>query len=489
MEQRTRRVLFIIAVVVSLTFLAAPARSADWLGVQIGGGGLSIAFGSTNWAVYGSSWSNPNWRVDYHVALSGYGDWVWVDGLGRCWRPMVAVGWRPYTHGRWVWSSYGWTWVAYEPWGYFPHHYGHWAMSRQGWVWVPGYTYRAANVTWVTAGGYIGWYPSPPPGWSHAAMGYGRGYDHGYRHGHRNGYRVGYDDGYWSGWNDARYATYSEWKHLGTEDLSRHAVTAATVRRSVAGGPRIVTENLDRPALARRGVVVPETAMETRTVRIDGRDVTAARPGGAKQMIQRHGGRTVEQALAPEGRTAARDQRTRLPGAPSAGTMNHRATQPGVAHGPERRAAPVRGSVTKNSTGTSLRKETKPSDAGPHPTASTARARAAEGRYPPASRAATPQPAPRRPDDRTVPSTSRSRDEARRTRHHHTSPKPATTDRTESRGAPPADHVDRNRTVSRTRTKVSATSGQSSEPATGRSREHSARSRENTTRSNPQRRR
>jgi len=314
MEERSRKTLYFIVVALSLTLLAAPARGAEFVGVQLGGGGFSISLGASNWAVYGSSWSNPNWQMDYHVALSGYGNWVWVNGLGQCWRPSVAVGWRPYTHGRWVWSSYGWTWVAYEPWGYFPHHYGHWAMSHQGWVWVPGYTYRPANVTWVTSGGFLGWYACPPPGWSHAARGYGHGYDHGYRHGYGNGYRGGYDDGYWSGWNDARYATYSQWSNLGAEDLSRHAVTASTVRASTSAKPRIVDRAPDRPALARRGVVLPEKTMETRTVRVGDRDVTVARPSGIQDMIQRHGERTVERALAPEGRATVKEQSVRARG-------------------------------------------------------------------------------------------------------------------------------------------------------------------------------
>ncbi len=312
MKQHARRVLYILAAVLSLVLLAAPARGAEWIGVQVGGGGLSISFGATNWAVYGSSWSSPNWQMDYHVALSGYGDWVWVDGLGQCWRPWVSVGWRPYTHGRWVATPYGWTWVAYEPWGYFPHHYGHWAMSYHGWVWSPGYTYRPANVTWVTSGGYVGWYACPPPGWSHAARGYRHGYGHGYQQGHHDGYGMGYNDGYWSGWNDARYATYSEWRHLGAEDLSRHAVTASTVRASAAGAqPRVSVAAPETSVLARRGVTLPQMAIETRTIKVDDRAVTIARPSGIEASIRRHGTHTVERALTPEGQTTVSERSAR----------------------------------------------------------------------------------------------------------------------------------------------------------------------------------
>ena len=298
MDARKRRALFITVAVLSLMVLAAPARGADWFGVRVGTGGLSVSFGSTDWAVYGSSWSNPGWSVDYHVALSGYGEWVWVDGLGQCWRPWVTTGWRPYTHGRWVWTSYGWTWVSYEPWGFFPHHYGHWAMSPYGWVWAPGYVYRPARVTWVSAGGYIGWYPSPPPGWSHCSRGFVTGYDHGYRN--------GYDAGYWSGWNDARYATYSRWQDLGSNDVSRHAIPASAVRASAPNTrPRIGSPPPDRSSLTSRGVDIPERLVDQRTVTVDSRQVTVVRPRGVERAVRDNGQRTVERALATKARTTA----------------------------------------------------------------------------------------------------------------------------------------------------------------------------------------
>jgi hypothetical protein len=302
MKHRKRALVFGTVAVISLLLLAAPARGDEWFGLSVGSGGFALSFGSTNWSVYGSSWSNPGWRVDYHVALSGYGEWVWVDGLGQCWRPWVSTGWRPYTHGRWIWTSYGWTWLAYEPWGYFPHHYGHWAFSGHGWVWSPGYTYRAANVTWVHAGGYIGWYARPPAGWSHASRGYHRGYNHG----HHDGYRRGYDHGYWDGWDDARYATYSSWSDLGAADVSTRAVPVATVRsRSTNGAVRLTAAAPDRSDMRARGVALPERTMEHRTVRIADRDVTLARPDDVVRSIQTHAGRTVDRALDSKARQTA----------------------------------------------------------------------------------------------------------------------------------------------------------------------------------------
>jgi hypothetical protein len=284
MNARQRHTIVILVVVlISMTLLAAPARGDDWFGVGVGGHSFSLSFGSTDWAVWGGSWQNPGWTVDYHVALAGYGEWVWVDGIGQCWQPWVSPDWRPFTYGRWVWTSLGWTWVSYEPWGYFPHHFGHWAMAPVGWVWAPGTSYHPANVVWVSGGPWVGWYPRPPSGWHH-------------HHGHH-----GDHDAYWAGWDDARYATYVNYRNLGSDDLGRYAVAASAVR---ASEPRFAVRNTvaapDRHELGRRGVVVPEMSLERRTARVAGREVVLARPREAADSVERNAGRTVERGLAPQ---------------------------------------------------------------------------------------------------------------------------------------------------------------------------------------------
>lgn len=291
MTEAKRKLQILLLVAISLIILAAPARSGDWFGVGIGPDGFSLSFGFSNWAVYGSSWSDPSWRVDYHTALSGYGEWVWIDGLGQCWRPWVAAGWRPFCHGRWVWTPLGWTWVAYEPWGYFPHHYGNWALSSHGWVWTPGYDYRPANVVWVGAGGFVGWYASPPPGWSHARRGW--------HHGARDGRPIGFDRGGFTGWHDAQHATYARWRDFGADDISRHAVTHGTVRRSEAAASiRAGIGAPDRDGLDRRGIDTPRMDVESRVIRLGDRQVTVTRPKGAGIDVRRHAEPTVERALA-----------------------------------------------------------------------------------------------------------------------------------------------------------------------------------------------
>ena len=103
---------------------------------------------------------------DFHQPLASHGTWVEVGSYGRCWRPAgVAVGWRPYAYGSWVWTDYGWYWETDEPWGWACYHYGNWTFDPVvGWVWVPRVAWSPAWVSWRTGGGYWGWAPLPPAG-------------------------------------------------------------------------------------------------------------------------------------------------------------------------------------------------------------------------------------------------------------------------------------------------------------------------------------
>jgi hypothetical protein len=99
---------------------------------------------------------------DYHDELRPYGRWIDHAEYGRVWHPTVAVGWRPYYHGHWAWSPYGWTWISSEPWGW-TFHYGRWSYAPVwGWVWVPGTVWGPAWVDWYWDDGYVGWAPLSP---------------------------------------------------------------------------------------------------------------------------------------------------------------------------------------------------------------------------------------------------------------------------------------------------------------------------------------
>ncbi|MEA2338936.1 MAG: hypothetical protein QOE82_2943 [Thermoanaerobaculia bacterium] len=125
--------------------------------------------------------------------LGTSGSWFFAANFGGwCWRPHVAVGWRPYNNGYWRHSPGGvLVWVSYDPWGWVPYHYGRWAYeAAYGWVWLPGAAYAPAWVYWMYGPSYIGW---APMGWYDCYRPY---YDWAYR----PYARAGYDGGWgWSG--------------------------------------------------------------------------------------------------------------------------------------------------------------------------------------------------------------------------------------------------------------------------------------------------
>ncbi|HEX3358649.1 MAG TPA: DUF6600 domain-containing protein [Tepidisphaeraceae bacterium] len=101
----------------------------------------------------------------FHDDLQPYGDWVVTADFGRCFRPhAVAVGWRPYTLGHWVYTDdHGWLWASDESFGWATYHYGRWSEDpRYGWVWIPGRVWAPAWVAWRHGTGVCGWAPLPP---------------------------------------------------------------------------------------------------------------------------------------------------------------------------------------------------------------------------------------------------------------------------------------------------------------------------------------
>lgn len=96
--------------------------------------------------------------------LTRYGVWQISRRYGEVWVPSVAVTWRPYTVGRWVWTDDGWYWESGEPFGAVVFHYGRWAYDDDlGWVWVAGDEWAPAWVVWRQSNDYVGWVPAPPP--------------------------------------------------------------------------------------------------------------------------------------------------------------------------------------------------------------------------------------------------------------------------------------------------------------------------------------
>jgi hypothetical protein len=112
--------------------------------------------------------------------LDHHGTWRVVPTYGAIWVPRgVAVGWTPYSTGRWMYDPYyGWTWIDAAPWGWAPYHYGRWVHVSGYWGWAPGPVvvrpyYAPALVAFFGGGGVsvgisIG---APHVGW--VALGWG----------------------------------------------------------------------------------------------------------------------------------------------------------------------------------------------------------------------------------------------------------------------------------------------------------------------------
>jgi hypothetical protein len=114
----------------------------------------------------------------FYDRLAPYGDWREHPTWGWVWLPRdVAVAWRPYTLGRWVYTDdFGWLWDSDLDWGWACFHYGRWGWEDDlGWFWVPGSSWGPAWVAWRTGpnlespaqsaalgGPFIGWCPLPP---------------------------------------------------------------------------------------------------------------------------------------------------------------------------------------------------------------------------------------------------------------------------------------------------------------------------------------
>ncbi len=108
----------------------------------------------------------------FYQELSPYGSWVYDARYGQVWI-ADAPGFEPYyDNGRWVYTSYGWTWASDYAWGWAPFHYGRWTyLPTWGWAWVPGYEWGPAWVGWCQNDGYYGWAPLSP------GMGYNFSYN------------------------------------------------------------------------------------------------------------------------------------------------------------------------------------------------------------------------------------------------------------------------------------------------------------------------
>ncbi len=113
----------------------------------------------------------------FYDSLAPYGNWIQIEGYGRCWQPTVVVGnrnWQPYgDRGRWIYTDAGWYWLSDYSWGATTFHYGRWFSDpSRGWCWWPDTVWAPSWVNWRYSGTYCGWAPLPPAACYQAGFGF-----------------------------------------------------------------------------------------------------------------------------------------------------------------------------------------------------------------------------------------------------------------------------------------------------------------------------
>ena len=155
--------LWIIPVILVITASCAGYFSSPEVGYSPSGGSAidpSVQQYSRSPQEYGRNEDTSY----FYDRLSPYGNWIDLNPYGYVWTPRhMGYRWRPYSDGYWVWTDYGWTWIADQEWGDIPFHYGRWGWDDEiGWFWVPGTVWGPAWVTWRSNDQYMGWAPFPP---------------------------------------------------------------------------------------------------------------------------------------------------------------------------------------------------------------------------------------------------------------------------------------------------------------------------------------
>jgi hypothetical protein len=97
-------------------------------------------------------------QTDFDTALkllNPYGTWSKIDGL---WAYTPLDHQAPYTHGRWIYTEFGWYWKGQEPHSWVTEHYGYWKRSEDKvWSWYPGPVWLPQIVEIRMTPTYVGW--------------------------------------------------------------------------------------------------------------------------------------------------------------------------------------------------------------------------------------------------------------------------------------------------------------------------------------------
>lgn len=208
----------------------------------------------------------------FYSSLEPHGEWIVVDRGIYAWRPFdTFAGWRPYTVGRWAWTTYGWYWVSDEPWGWATYHYGRWYYDDfYGWLWMPGYEWAPAWVEWRSGGPYVGWAPLGP----YALFSITVGIHYRYR---------------WV--TPVYYWTFIDCRHVATPSLHRYVYRSDDNRRYIgrtrsigsvrSEQGRIITRGPDREYVERQGRIRIASAD---VVDIDNRQERISRSGDREKI-------------------------------------------------------------------------------------------------------------------------------------------------------------------------------------------------------------
>jgi len=191
--------------------------------------------------------ARPNLGISFNFfysSLRPYGEWIQLDNDLVVWHPNgVAHNWRPYSIGRWSWTSDGWYWDSYEPFGWATYHYGRWYDDDYyGWIWIPDYEWGPSWVEWRYDDDYIGWAPLPP--YASFNMNFGIHFSIGW-HSHYNYWNfVGYNRFY-----DRRVYNYF------LDERRCENIFARTKYRTnyYSDRDRIINGGIDRSFIERRG--------------------------------------------------------------------------------------------------------------------------------------------------------------------------------------------------------------------------------------------
>ncbi len=209
----------------------------------------------------------------FYSSLSPHGEWVNCS-YGNVWRPInVQHGWRPYLHGRWIWTDYGWYWLSNEPFGWATFHYGRWQYDDYyGWIWIPDDVWGPAWVEWRYSDDYIGWAPLPPT--AHFSFSIGFSFD--------------------VGWNaPVHYWNFVPCRSFTSVTIHDYVQPVERTRRFFGSTRSVRNIEADGERVINRGVDVGFVERRTRT-RIERTEVVGRERGEGEQIVRGEGRQRVE---------------------------------------------------------------------------------------------------------------------------------------------------------------------------------------------------